>query len=106
MPVPKAMTPKPNQIQLTSGLMTISSGADLRCQRLRIVRRHHDVEIFAERPPDRRPRSSARFSCLRKTHFAGYSVSICLPSSNTAMYAVIICFWPSSCTLMPSLRSV
>ena len=26
-------------------------------------------------------------------------MSICLPSSNTAMYAVTICFWPSSLTL-------
>ena len=33
-------------------------------------------------------------------------MSICLPPSNTLMYAVTICFWPSSLIFTPSLRSV
>ena len=86
MPVPSAMTPKPIQIQLTSGLTKISRLADL------LLR-------ASAAPPATMYRSSASVrriatsvvgscSCLRKNHFAGYSVSICLPSTNTARYAV------------------
>ena len=86
MPVPNARMPKPSQIQLTSGLTMI-------CRRRRLRRRasiaaEHDVEILGERPADRHLGRRLLSRACGRTTCAGYSVSICLPSSNTAMYAV------------------
>ena len=106
MPVPNAMHAEAEPDPVHQRVDDDLERRDLRRRRLRIVRRHARRRGLRRSRGGSRPRSSASSSCLRNAHFAGYSVSICLPSSKTAMYAVVICFWPSSFTLMPSLRSV
>ena len=93
MSVPIARMPKPNQIQLTSGL-TVTSSVALCCS--------------ASKPASTTYRSSANASANRdfggrfffalplKNHFAGYIRPSDLPSlERPSICAVTICFWPS-----------
>jgi len=56
MPVPSASTPKPSQTQSTSGLITICRLA-LWAFEVVLIHRIDEIEIFAERPPNRGLRS-------------------------------------------------
>ena len=101
--VPIARTPKPSQIQLTSGLTTTCSVAD--CS-LDVEAGEHDVEVLGRAAADRHlgrrlaPRACGRTTC------AGYISPSGLPSRVTVELAVTICFWPSSVTASASCVTV
>ena len=100
MPVPSAITAKPSQIQLTSGLIVIS--------RLAVWSATWKLCMFRYRSPSnfrRMATSVVGSSCLLKNHRAGYIFAISRPPSNTVKCPVIICFWLSFVTFNASIRT-